>query len=249
MDVDLGQPAEAKPLLEEALAMDMSIGGPSSRDTALAECGLGSCVLDLGELERADQLLSRSLAAFERQSSTFWMPWALTELSRHRLLTGDAQRALDYANRAVQAKSSNAQIVAMAHVAAGDAMNVLGRFDDARVLCEQATAVLQGSGDIDPSKTYSDDPLRCQAEALIGLGRAGEARPLLERSLGLKRRTHPGDYARVELALARTLTALHETPERVRELAIAAREELARTPHLARELRLAESFLQDHASR
>jgi tetratricopeptide (TPR) repeat protein len=242
---DLGQFAEARPLLEESLAIDESIGGSRSRDTAVAACGLGSCLLDLGELDRAEEVLSNALAGFEEQSSTFWIPLALSELSRGRLLRGEPQEALAYAERAVQAKSSNTELATLAYVVAGDASNLLGRFAQARALCEQAVALLESAGDIDPSKTYADDPLRCQADALLGLGRAAEAVPLLERSLTLHRRTHPGDYARAELAMARTLAALHKDPERARSLASAARDELARSRHLARELGLAEAFLKE----
>jgi tetratricopeptide (TPR) repeat protein len=242
---DMGRYAEAKPLLEEALAMYESIGGPRSRDTAVAQYGLGTCLLDLGELDRSTELLSTAATSLEDQSFTFWVGLTLAELSRARLLQGRVAEAVATAERSLRAVPAEARVSPEASVVEGDGLNRLGRFAEARPLCAQATTLMQGAGLMDPAKPYPDDSLRCEAEALLGLGRAAEAVPLLERSLGFSRRGHVADYARAEIAMARLLRSLHEEPERVRSLAIAARDELARYPYLAAEMGRAEAFVKE----
>ena len=99
------------------------------------------------------------------------------------------------------------------------------------------------------ASAYGWDALRCKGEALLSLGRSREAVPYLERSLTLRKRMLPGDYARAEFALARVLGASHGDLARATELAKRAREELAPYPFLTFELREIDAWLAANGSR
>lgn len=245
---ELGRYTEARPLLEEALAMYESIGGERSRDVAVTQYGLGTCLLDLGELDRGMQLLATARVTLQEQGFTFWLGATLAELSRGHLLRDEVPEAVVIAQQALQAVPADDHVSSEASVVEGDGLNRLGRFAEARAVCEQAATRMQGAGLMDTTKVYPDDALRCEAEALLGLRRAAEALPLLERSLGFAWRAHVADDARAELAMARVLRSLHREPERVRTLAEAARDELARWPYLAPEKARAEGFLKELGS-
>lgn len=240
MLMELGRVAEARPLFEEAEAMNETIAGSTARDTAVSQYGLGTCLADLGDPDRGDALLSASLTTMQRDSASYWIGAVLADRARVRLRAGRAQDAVADAEGAMAATGA-APVVALARVVGGDGLNGLGRFAEARQQCERA-ATMQPVAGMDPASPYSEDALRCQAEALLGLGRPADARPLLERSLGLHVRAHPADYARAELAMARTLVALHQDPARVRSLAASARDEFARYPRFVAEMHQAEAL-------
>jgi tetratricopeptide (TPR) repeat protein len=123
-------------------------------------------------------------------------------------------------------------------------MNEGGRFKDALALCNRAIGVLPKSAEEDTEKAYGKEALRCKGEALLGLGRADEAAVVLERSITLKRRAHSPDLARAELAVARSLVALHKDPARALALAKSAREEMGWSPHLKIEIGRIEAFVR-----
>jgi tetratricopeptide (TPR) repeat protein len=242
----LGEFAQAKPLFDEALEMDRTLYGPMSISTEISQYAVAFAEDQLGEPAKGEPRLLEAVRELEARSAYFWAVYALAELTRERRFRGDAEGALSFAERGLQLTSASGPVdpIAEMDVAAGEVLNDLSRPNEALPLCERALSAQERDGTLSPDRVYLVDALRCRAEALLGLGRPLDALPPLERSLTLKRRTFPGDYARAQLALARALSALHLDPARARDLARAARDELAKYPHLRAELARVDVFLR-----
>jgi serine/threonine protein kinase/tetratricopeptide (TPR) repeat protein len=242
----LGEFAQARPLFKEALEMDRTLYGPAGTPTEIAQYAVAFAQDQLGEPDDGEPRLLEAVKELEARSAHFWAVYALAELTRERRFRGDADGALTFAERGLQLTAADGPVqpIAELDVAAGEVLNDLSRPKEAMPLCERALSAQQHDEALSPERVYVVDALRCRAEALLGLGRPTEATPLLERSLTLKRRTFPGDYARAQFALARALSALHQDPARARDLALAARDELSKYPHLRADLSRVEVFLK-----
>ena len=93
-------------------------------------------------------------------------------------------------------------------------------------------------------------PLAALGVAVLGLGRAGDALPLLERAAALRdtTATEPAHWGEVHFALARALRAVGKDLPRARALAEEAREEYTRAPPgpvVARELARIDAWLAE----
>ena len=243
----LGEHAQARPYFEESIAMDIAIGGPSYAEIGGGEYMLGQTLVWIGELDRADAHLHRAVAIFEPNGMDYWLALTYQTRTSLELVRGDARAAVSYGRQAASylAKiGSPSDLVPYVNVCLGNALVRSGSPAEALALCERALSEQEKSaGGLSPDKVYAWDALRCEGEALTALGRSDEAVAPLERSLTLRRRMFPGDYARAELALARTLGALHRDAPRAAELAAGARTELSQSPFLVWDLKDADAWL------
>ncbi len=197
----MGDLAAAKPIYEEALAMNLEIGGRSYFETARVEYALGDALVGLGDVAGGEAMLVEALAQIRGTSAAYSNAITTHSLAPSRLSQGDAAGALDYSERARSGMSlvPDAKVlIPLVDVPAADARMLAGHYVEALPLCERALAEQESSSEPEPEKAYGWDALRCEGEALVGLGRPADAIPLLERSLALKRRMYPGDYARAE---------------------------------------------------
>jgi eukaryotic-like serine/threonine-protein kinase len=245
----LGQHAEALPYYEQALAMSESIGGPTYTEVGRASYALGDCVISQGDYARGDQSIARALSIFEYVGTAYWSAITLQVASRSALVQGDVPRAVAAARRALgfmDKLATVAVLVPIVDVTAADALLASGENDEALALCDAALAVEEQSGQLDPKKVFGWDALRCRGDALIHLGRAREAIPLLERSLTLERRVYPGDVARVRFALARAIAQVGGDDARARTLASQARDDLAAFPFLKVDKAAVDKWLATH---
>ena len=78
--LDQGRPAEAEPMLREALALRIEKLGPDDRRTARAQRLLGLCLMDLGKNNEAEQQL---LAGYRTLASA--KNWYHRTLREHTL--------------------------------------------------------------------------------------------------------------------------------------------------------------------
>ncbi len=247
----LGQPARALPYLEEAASMEESLGGASYENFAISEYMVGQMKVELGDTRAGNDLLLRSVREIsERNGADYWAALASQALTWSALAQGDVPAAVKDAEEALSLLEKAARpsvLIPIVNVSSAAAFTRAGRAAEALTLCEQALSEQEKAKSIDPEKAYGWDALRCKGEALLSLGRSREAVPSLERSLTLRKRMLPGDYARAEFALARALGASHG--DRATELAKHARKELAAYPFLSFELREIDAWLVTNGSR
>jgi tetratricopeptide (TPR) repeat protein len=208
---------------------------------------LGQTLVWVGDFVQAEAHLRRAIEIFGPNGMDYWLALAFQTLTSLELVRGDAPAALAYGRQAATYLSkvgSPSDLVPYVDVCLGDALIRSGSPSEALALCERARSEQEkAAGGLDAKKVYAWDALRCEGAALTALGRSEEALPYLERSLTLKRRMFPADYARAELALARALTALRRDRPRAVQLANAARAELSESPFLTWELKEVDAWL------
>jgi tetratricopeptide (TPR) repeat protein len=235
----LGDHAKACSYFETSLAMSEQIGGPTYTEVGRASYVLGDCLSAQGEFTRGEQSLERALGVFDRTAAPYWSAITLQSLVRAKLMQGDIPAALAAGRRArdYMAKvSSTAVLVPIVDVPTADALMASGDVAEALGLCDEALAIEEQTGQLEPQKVLGWDALRCRGDALVRSGHPKDAIPLLERSLTLPRRIYPGDLARTRFALARALTAVGTDRARAVGLATDARKELATYSFLTVEL-------------
>jgi eukaryotic-like serine/threonine-protein kinase len=133
----LGRSEEARPYAQEALRIRLAAYGEQHRNTAMSLRTLGKVEFGTGHLDRAEQLLVRSVASMEAalgpKSSA--LVGALNDLARVRLAQvppipscAAAQRAFDISGAAAQSEVPEAQyqfaLLSACQAAAGDAHGV-----------------------------------------------------------------------------------------------------------------------------
>jgi serine/threonine-protein kinase len=127
-------------------------------------------------------------------------------------------------------------------------LNGLDRFEEAHTSAARALAILEvETGSDNGMLSY---PLAGLGVAFLGLGRAGDALPLLERAAAFRDATapEPAHWGAIHFALARALRAAGRDRPRARALAEEAREEYTRAPPgpvVARELARIDAWLAD----
>ncbi len=242
----LGQPARALPFLEEAAAMEESFGGASYENYGISEYMVGQMKVEIGETAAGEELLRRAIAISKENGADYWAALACHALVWSALAKGDipgAMKSADEALALMEKAKRPSVLVPIVDVMVAAALTRSGRPADALALCDQSLVEQEKSKAIDPEKAYGWDALRCKGEALAALSRSAEAVPYLERSLTLRKRMFPGDYARAELAMAKALGASHGDLARAGELASSARDELAGYPFLSFELRDVDAWM------
>jgi tetratricopeptide (TPR) repeat protein/predicted Ser/Thr protein kinase len=146
----------------------------------------------------------------------------------HRL--GKNDEALALVRRArdidVRAYGPSAKSLMQLFSNEGEYLVALGRAKEAVPVFQEALAHAQKSG---PDSLLLAFPLTGLAQAWLALGRPDEARPLLERAVGLRASTtNPLDLAETRFALARALWEVDKERPRAHGLAVAARGAYAR---------------------
>ncbi len=111
-----------------------------------------------------------------------------------------------------------------------DYLNALERFEEAEVSARRALALIEP--ETGPDNLALSLPRVAIAVACLGMGRAGEALPLLERAaeIGDTTDAEPAHAGETHFAMARALRATGGDPSRARVLAERARAEYARAP-------------------
>ena len=93
---------EAIPYFEEAAAQ----AGPRARTLFfLARNNLAICYSELGEHDRALEILSQSVAQYERSGTKVYLQLSLGEAGRTYMAKGDLKSALPYLERALSLAS------------------------------------------------------------------------------------------------------------------------------------------------
>jgi tetratricopeptide (TPR) repeat protein len=129
----------------------------------------------------------------------------------------------------------------------GIALEALGRHREALVALDKGNPLVAAGENA--SAIGLVDGLQAAAQAHIELGEAAIAMPILERALAILDK-HCGPVGLkpfVQFTLARALTALHQTPERARELATTARDVLAQPSWRPWQLARVDAWLAEHA--
>ena len=103
---------------------------------------LGPALVSSGQAERGLALLAEADAFGERNQFRFFCALLLAQYSRALLATGDVGRAETISRRAIMVASEAGEVGngAWARLAAGEALIVRGRTDEARALLELAAA-------------------------------------------------------------------------------------------------------------
>jgi tetratricopeptide (TPR) repeat protein/predicted Ser/Thr protein kinase len=246
----LGEHAQAVTEFEQALAMSEAIGGPLYTEVGRACYGLGDSLNAQGEFARGDPFVERALAIFEHVGTPYWSAITLQVAIRSALAEGDPARAVAFARQALalmEKLPTTAVLRPIVFVPAADALMAAGASEEALALCDKALAEEEESGQLDPQKVLGWDALRCRGDALVRLGRAHEAIPLLERSLTFERRMYAADGARARFALARAISEDGGDASRARTLAMQARQDLSASPFLKSDIAAVDRWLATRA--
>jgi serine/threonine-protein kinase len=155
---NLGRFDEARPLLEEALAIRDREVGPDSPDAAASRSDLALLLIDQGELEEAESQLRASLAVFERDTVAHARPLASTLGALGNVLqNGGRYPEAESAYRQALALSANDSTVSDGRRAEhlsnlATALGHQARLDEAETLLHDAVALSRGHfGDDHPT--------------------------------------------------------------------------------------------------
>ncbi|WP_309895085.1 protein kinase domain-containing protein [Archangium sp.] len=188
----------------------------------------GRCREALASLTQLTEEFERRLSPQKANVSTARLHLAYCHemLGRTAEALAHYERALELARQAYEGQGS---WLAQARLWKARFLVKLGRASEGLELARQSHGVLLE--DLGERAEAVGDSFWIQGEALLALGQAAEAVPLLEQALRVREQggMDPRGTARVRFLLARALTTLGQTPERVRELVTLAREELARS--------------------
>ena len=200
-----GRPADAKPLLERALAIDEAAYGPDHPNVALRLNNLALTLRDLGQPGTARPLQERSLAITEAAygpdhpevatrlanlAATLWdlgQPQAAQPLEERALAIDEAAFGPDHPNVALSLDN-----LALT-------LRDLGQPQAARPLQERALAIDEAAyGPDHPDVALRLDNL---AATLRDLGQPQAARPLQERALAITEAAYGPDHPNVAIRL------------------------------------------------
>ncbi len=169
----LGEQVAAQPFYEEALAMSEAIGGPMYTEVGRASYALGDCVIAQGDFVRGEQAITRALAIFDYVATPYWSAITLQVAIRAALEQGDVAGAVAFTRRALgfmEKLPTIAVLIPIVDVPAADALMASGANEEALALCEEALAVEEQTGQLEPQKVLGWDALRCRGDALVHLG-------------------------------------------------------------------------------
>jgi tetratricopeptide (TPR) repeat protein len=208
-----GEPGEARPLAERALAITEQAYGLHHPEVAADLNNLAGVLQALGQPGEARPLLERALAIDEHTYGSDHpavatdlnnLAGALQELGRPGEARPMFERALAIAEQAgpdrptVATRLSNLALVLLE----------LGRPGEARPLLERALAIDEQA--YGPDHPVVATRLNNLAGALRDLGQPGEARPLAERALAIDEHTYGPDHPTVAICLNNLAMVLQE---------------------------------------
>ncbi|NUS66177.1 MAG: tetratricopeptide repeat protein [Saccharothrix sp.] len=217
---DVGRPAQARPILEQAIEIAETIYGVDDLVVARLLHSLGLVLNDLGELEKARSLFERGLAIGEAARGPDHVVVAAYLVSLGQVLRelGQLEEALPLVQRALAideaAHGPGHPEVAVDLANMGWVLTDLGRLDEAMAMFTRALAIDEEV--FGPEHTESAIDLIGLSGVLRGLGRPGEALPLMQRALIIEEATYGPDHPTVAAdlhAVAELLTELGRADE------------------------------------
>jgi serine/threonine protein kinase/tetratricopeptide (TPR) repeat protein len=240
---DLGRHEDARRWLQLANAILTRLGPGHSELRAWLADGEGAILFQEGRYGEALPVAERALALRQQTlgSEHPQIAIAYSNLAYNLLELGDHKRALEAINKAIDIQRKQGEAWGAIVGCRGEILHALGRDTEAR-----------RDFDYSLSKVQTD---REAAIALTGLAQvdlaAGEptdARPLLERALGIREQAEPNSLlvAETRFALARALGGSGADHKRARSLATSAREACGREP-CPRRLAGIDSWLSAHS--
>jgi tetratricopeptide (TPR) repeat protein/predicted Ser/Thr protein kinase len=223
LHANLGDHARAIALKQRALGMFENVPGHPNH-VAMAHRNMVRSLLELGRLSEGKSELDAAAALSHRESDETSILLLRGELRRRE---GNIAGALvDHALAVTRTQSAEPVRRLEPLIVLADTELAAKRYADALAHAEQASTIARSVyGD---SSCRVVEPLRAQAEALAGIGRASEALPLAEGALTAVQAAQidPLAKARAGFAVARALPS--GEGERARGLATSARDVAAR---------------------
>jgi eukaryotic-like serine/threonine-protein kinase len=234
--IGLGRYSDARTSLQRALAVALTVYGPSHPTTSAAENGLGVVEYHMGEFEAAEGHYQRAFEIMEgalgpESPNLLFSLGNLAEIMRERGKLDEAlalQRrvlALVQANLPENHRDTGLTVhnIAETLAAKGDTAAALEHYRRALAIREKVHG---------PDDHYVANTLTGLGDALIAAGNADDAVPVLERALVIrdKQDYDPIASARTRIALAKALRTRPDGAARARELLDAAQRRLHDAP-------------------
>lgn len=219
LHANLGEHERALAIKQRALAMFEELPGHPNH-VAMAHRNMVRSLLELGRMDEAKSELEAAATLGHRESDETSIVLLRGELHRREGKTAEA--VTDHVLAVARTQNSEPSRRLEPWLSLAESNLAAERWADAVTSAVQASTI---------ARTVHGDrscrlaaPLRAQADALLGSGRASEALPLAEQALALFQAAQldPLVRARAELAVARALPAAER--ERARRLMMSARE-------------------------
>jgi tetratricopeptide (TPR) repeat protein len=249
--IETREPADAQATFEHALALAEALLGTSHPTIALLLTGLGTALIEQGNLTGALPLFRRAVSINERaRPKHINMALAMCSIGQILCRLGACADAVAYFERAVTiceetAGRDNVYLGSYLSIYA-DTLRRLGRYPEALAVVDHAARIAE----LHPGSFGGvlDAPHRVvRAQVLLDLHRPREALPLLETALRrFSAKVHPFDRGEARFALARALSLTHGDLERARDLARQAIEDFAAYPSREREISEIRTWLAAH---
>jgi len=200
-----GEPGEARPLAERALAIDEQAYGPNHPTVATVLDNLAMVLRDLGRPGEARPLFERALAITEQAYGPNH-PQVAAVLNNLAMVLRDLGRPGEARPRFERALAITEQAYGPNHPEVATNLNNLaavlrdlGRPGEARPLAERALAITEQA--YGPNHPQVATNLNNLAAVLRDLGRPGEARPLFERALAITEQAYGPNHPQVAAVL------------------------------------------------
>lgn len=198
----LSNPTQAKIFLEESLK---SIAQSNSKKYFFFLAHLGAVYRALGDLEKAEKFLEKSLILYQEDfyNNKIIVAWLLTHLGAIHRELGDCEKGKDLLEKSLliykQYYPSNLNGIARASIHLGCTYRMLGNYESSRYLVEQGLIIYQQ----DPGN-YNDIAwaLVHLGIAYWGLGNYDKAKELIETGLTLYKNHFPGNKATIAWGLS-----------------------------------------------
>jgi tetratricopeptide (TPR) repeat protein len=199
------RPADAKHLLEQALAIDEAAYGPDHPTVAIRLNNLAQVLQDLGQPGEARPLAERALAIGEATYGPDH-PTVAIDLNNLALILRDLGQRGEARPLAERALAIGEATYGPDHPTVAIRLNNLalilrdlGQPGEARPLAERALAI--GEATYGPDHPTVAIRLNNLAQVLQDLGQPGEARPVQERALAIDEATYGPDHPDVAIDL------------------------------------------------
>jgi eukaryotic-like serine/threonine-protein kinase len=228
--------------------------GPDHPLTSLFLANYGQSLGGLGRALEGNEVCKRSLtiATHSTGNDSDYTANALTCLARSARYLGELDQALASAKRIVaiyeRRQPVDAQRPPNGLDEVGLAWLAKGRYAEALQALEKSVAMRERTHG--PDHVELQDALDGAGRAYLGLHQPMKAIPLLERAVRLRQRglAEPGQLGATLFALARARSEAKGSAKFARDLAVQARDELAKYPWWASTLQQVDAWLKSHPS-
>ena len=218
LDFSRRKPASAEPLFREALAIYRERGESDSAPATATANNEATVLIQLGRYAEAEPLARHSLDVHLKLVGE-QHPFVMSDLNTLAQLEMRRDRfdaAVGYARRATQiadSPSSPPREGAYVHLSFANVLNRAGKHDEALSQVDAAIAALTRIDANEPRLVVAQ---AVRADALLGLGRIGEARTIADRVLAQREDKAPNDapgLIATHALLARIAAAQHKAAE------------------------------------